>query len=157
MTTITPSCPVSGEVERPYGDAGDALDWGLDHMPKRDDLRGFLEAWREGNLRDYADYLRWVKIQHEGADRAKALRVEPPSTDYCGIVEVDPDDFRVEPPSDVALLRDRLLEALGAFLWAAGELPKTSLARKHFEHAETMAREAVISALGNEGVSDGQP
>lgn len=56
----------------PNGDAGDAIDWALDHLPIGDEISDFLSAWREGELGEWPDYLAWVKVQHDGAAEARA-------------------------------------------------------------------------------------
>jgi hypothetical protein len=48
----------------PDGDAGDALDWGLDHAKE---LGFFLEDWRKDGAQEWPEYHRWLKFQRESA------------------------------------------------------------------------------------------
>jgi hypothetical protein len=64
--------------ERPFGDAGDAIDFACGHCAP-DEAIAFLEDWRSaphGSLADaWPGYMRWLKVQQEGA---KAATLSPP-------------------------------------------------------------------------------
>jgi hypothetical protein len=59
--------------ERPFGDAGDAIDFACGHCAP-DEVVAFLEDWRSaphGNLAEaWPGYMEWLKAQHEGAKAA---------------------------------------------------------------------------------------
>jgi hypothetical protein len=64
--------------DRPFGDAGDAIDYALDHLSPMANTRWFLDDWRlagaDSNFADrWPDYMRWLKVQQEGA-KASALQ-----------------------------------------------------------------------------------
>jgi hypothetical protein len=64
--------------ERPFGDAGDAVDFALDHLSPMPKMRWFLEDWRSAGAdsnfaAEWPDYMRWLKAQQEGA-KASALQ-----------------------------------------------------------------------------------
>jgi len=59
--------------ERPFGDAGDAVDFACDHCEPEEAL-AFLEDWRSAPHGDLAGawpgYMRWLKVQQDGARAA---------------------------------------------------------------------------------------
>jgi hypothetical protein len=64
--------------ERPFGDAGDAIDYALDHLSPMANTCWFLDDWRlAGADSNFAarwpGYMRWLKVQQEGA-KASALQ-----------------------------------------------------------------------------------
>jgi hypothetical protein len=64
------------------GDAGDALDFALDHIDDTWSRTDFLESWREGDLAEWPEYTRWLEVQRQGALRNLAPNPSPePSHD----------------------------------------------------------------------------
>lgn len=56
----------------PNGDAGDAIDFALDHTDSSFEMYDFLECWREGRLCQWPAYHRWLQVQRDGARAAKS-------------------------------------------------------------------------------------
>jgi hypothetical protein len=57
----------SGEVERPFGDAGDAIDFALDHTSDSFQMFCFLEDWRSDRAGEWPGYMKWLQTQRDGA------------------------------------------------------------------------------------------
>lgn len=58
--------------ERPNGDAGDAIDYALGHIARPDEMRDFLEDWRDGRfIEDWRGYIEWLQVQRDGASEAR--------------------------------------------------------------------------------------
>jgi hypothetical protein len=62
---------------RPYGDAGDALDFALDHIRNSHAQIAFLDDWRSaGDGFDFETrwpgFMQWLGVQREGAALAAA-------------------------------------------------------------------------------------
>jgi hypothetical protein len=55
----------------PYGDAGDALDFALDHIEDPFERSDFLECWRSGDVADWPEYFDWLHVQRVGAAEAR--------------------------------------------------------------------------------------
>ena len=64
------------------GDAGDALDFALDHIDDSYARTDFLEGWRLGDVSEWPEYTRWLAVQYpngrrptvpEGLVKARAL------------------------------------------------------------------------------------
>jgi hypothetical protein len=55
----------------PYGDAGDALDFALDHINDAYERTDFLEGWREGDVSEWPEFFSWLHIQRTGAAEAR--------------------------------------------------------------------------------------
>ncbi len=53
---------------RVNGDAGDALDYGLDHIKNPKAQLGFLDDWRDGRELEtrWPGFVRWLRVQREG-------------------------------------------------------------------------------------------
>lgn len=76
--------PMVTEAERrqahwakwPNGDAGDALDYALDHIDDPYKRTDFLDTWRsaagdDNDLGEWPEYFRWLNTQRKGAATAK--------------------------------------------------------------------------------------
>jgi hypothetical protein len=62
--------------ERPFGDAGDAVDFACDHCGPEEAL-AFLEDWRGDRAGEWPGYMKWLAVQHAGAAQAiEARRAE---------------------------------------------------------------------------------
>jgi hypothetical protein len=69
--TAIGSQSIEGEMS-PNGDAGDAIDFALGHIARPDDMRDFLEDWRDGRfIEDWQSYMEWLQVQRDGASLAK--------------------------------------------------------------------------------------
>jgi hypothetical protein len=54
---------------RPFGGAGDAIDFACDHTKEP---VFFLEDWRKDGAREWPEYLQWLKVQRDGAAEARS-------------------------------------------------------------------------------------
>jgi hypothetical protein len=52
------------------GDAGDALDWALDHLNDSYERTDFLECWREGDVSHWPEYAHWLSVQYRAERRS---------------------------------------------------------------------------------------
>lgn len=54
----------------PLGNAGDAIDFAIDHIEDPFERTDFLDAWREGAVSEWPEYARWLQVQRDGAMQA---------------------------------------------------------------------------------------
>jgi hypothetical protein len=65
-----------------FGDAGDALDYALGHIPDRDYALSFLDDWRADRAVDWPGYVKWLGTQRHwfrrggGLDSSKRIGVQ---------------------------------------------------------------------------------
>jgi hypothetical protein len=71
--------------ERTHGDAGDALDFACDHCGPEEAL-AFLEDWRAGLADEWPGFMRWLKVQQDGA-KASAIEARRAATGNTDAVE----------------------------------------------------------------------
>jgi len=62
---------MSADEKIELGDAGDALDWALDHLDDSFERTDFLESWRLGDVVEWPGYSRWLERQRKGAAEAR--------------------------------------------------------------------------------------
>lgn len=53
----------------PQGEAADAIDFACDHASEP---LFFLEDWRMGRANEWPEYMRWLKVQRDGARAAQS-------------------------------------------------------------------------------------
>ena len=67
----------------PLGDAGDAIDYALGHIPDQTEAMTFLDKWREGDVNEWPEYFTWLERQY---------RTSPSSPSHAYVREGDTQD-----------------------------------------------------------------